>query len=69
VLKHFAEQVATESQVVVLSHLRTIPRGWTAMRAELGFDGRAHDLLVDRVFPASLHEINFPGCYSIRRQQ
>lgn len=47
VLKHFAQQVAIESQVIVFSPGRTIPKGWTAMRAALGFDGTARDLLVD----------------------
>lgn len=32
VLKHIAEQISGESQVVVLSPGRTIPRGWLAMR-------------------------------------
>lgn len=47
VLKHFSEQMAKESQVVVLSPGRCTPRGWTAMRAVLGFDGTARDLLID----------------------
>ncbi len=47
ILKHVAEQIATEAQVIVLSPGRTIPNGWTAMRAVLGFDGTAHDLLTD----------------------
>jgi hypothetical protein len=47
VLKHFAQQIAIESQVIVFSPGRTIPKGWTAMRAALGFDGTARDLLVD----------------------
>ena len=47
VLKHFAEQAAVQAQVVVLSPGRTIPRGWTSMRAEIGFDGTAHELLAD----------------------
>ncbi len=47
VLKHFAEQVSTQAQVVVFSPGRTIPRGWTAMRAVLGFDGTARELLTD----------------------
>jgi len=47
VLKHFAEQIATESRIVVLSPMRTTPKGWTAMRAVLGFDGTARDLLID----------------------
>jgi hypothetical protein len=47
VLKHFALQTAAESQVIVLSPGRVTPRGWTAMRAVLGFDGTARDLLTD----------------------
>jgi hypothetical protein len=47
VLKHFAAQIATEARVVVLSPNRTTPNGWTAMRAVLGFDGTARDLLTD----------------------
>ena len=47
VLKHFAEQINREAQVVVLSPGRTIPKGWTAMRAVLGFDGTARELLTD----------------------
>jgi len=47
VLKHFAQQIAIESQVIVFSPSRTIAKGWTAMRAALGFDGTARDLLVD----------------------
>ena len=47
VLKHFAGQIATESQVIVLSPGRSTPRGWAAMRAVLGFDGTARELLTD----------------------
>lgn len=47
VLKHFALQAAAECQVVVLSPGRVTPRGWTATRAVLGFDGTARDLLTD----------------------
>jgi len=46
-LKHLAEQVATEVGLIVLSPGRTPLRGWTAMRAEIGFDGSARELLVD----------------------
>jgi len=46
-LKHFAEQTALEAPVIVLSPTRTVPRGWLAMRAAIGFDGTAHDLLTD----------------------
>ena len=47
VLKHFADQLATGSQVIVLSPGRTIAKGWTAMRATLGYDGTARELLSD----------------------
>jgi len=47
VLKHIAEQISGESQTIVLSPGRTIPRGWLAMRGALGFDGTARDLLSD----------------------
>ncbi len=47
VLKHFAEQVAAEARIIVLSPKRTIPNGWTAMQAILGFEGTARDLLTD----------------------
>ena len=47
ILKHAAEQFSAEGQVVVLSPGRTPPGGWTAMRAMIGFDGSARDLLSD----------------------
>ena len=47
VLKHFAEQMSGETKVIVLSPGRTVPKGWLAMRATLGFDGTARDLLSD----------------------
>jgi hypothetical protein len=47
VLKHIAAQISGESQVIVLSPGRTIPKGWLAMRGALGFDGSARDLLSD----------------------
>ncbi len=46
-LKHFAERLSAESDVIVLSPRRIISGGWTAMRAILGFDGTARELLVD----------------------
>lgn len=46
-LKHFAEQTATEAPVIVLSPIRTPPRGWMAMREVIGFDGTARELLTD----------------------
>lgn len=45
VLKHFAEQAASESAIIALSPTRTVPKGWTALRALIGFDGVAHELL------------------------
>lgn len=47
VLRHFAEQISAETQVIVLSPSRTVAKGWLAMRAMLGFDGTARDLLSD----------------------
>ncbi|MGE3647652.1 MAG: hypothetical protein AB7G10_04900 [Reyranellaceae bacterium] len=49
-LRHFAELFATEGRIVVLTPERIPPRGWTAMRAALGFDGTARDLLSDLAF-------------------
>jgi hypothetical protein len=46
-LKRLADQIATEAVVVVLSPGRTPPGGWGAMRAEVGFDGSARELLAD----------------------
>lgn len=46
-LKHFAGRHCCESTAIVLKPNRTVPRGWSAMRAMLGFDGTAHDLLSD----------------------
>ncbi len=47
VLKHFAEQIGKEAPILVLKPNRTMPRGWSAMRAVLGFDGSARELLLD----------------------
>ena len=49
VLKHFADQISAAAQVIVLSPRRIVPKGWLAMRATLGFDGTARDLLSDLV--------------------
>lgn len=46
-MKHLAEQIATEAAIVVLSPGRTPLRGWGAMRAEISFDGTARELLTD----------------------
>jgi hypothetical protein len=47
VLKHFAAKISEQARVIVLSAGRTIPKGWLALRGVLGFNGTAHDLLVD----------------------
>lgn len=47
VLKHFAEQIAKESHIVLLSPGRIPQRGWTNMKAVLAFDGTARELLSD----------------------
>lgn len=46
-LKHFAEAAGTEGRIVVLKPGRITPRGWTAMRSALKFDGTVTDLLTD----------------------
>lgn len=46
-LKHLARQVSAESRLLVLSPVRTTPRGWSHMRAVIDFDGTARDLLAD----------------------
>jgi len=47
VLRQMAEAMQAESQVIVLSPGRCVPRGWTAMRAQLGFDGTLREFLVE----------------------
>jgi hypothetical protein len=47
ILKHFATQAQTETGIIVLKPGRTTPRGWTALRDALGYDGTARDLLVE----------------------
>ena len=47
VLRHMAEALQTEGQVIVLSPGRCVPRGWPAMRVQLGFDGTVRELLVE----------------------
>lgn len=46
-LKHFALQAGEQGRIVALNPERTLPHGWTAMSAALGFVGRAEDFLVD----------------------
>lgn len=46
-LKKLAEQIAAEGQIIILSPSRTIPKGWLAMKAALGFDGTARELLAE----------------------
>lgn len=47
VLRQMAEAMQAEGQVIVLSPGRCVPRGWTAWRAQLGFDGTLRELLVE----------------------
>lgn len=47
VLRQIAEATQAEGQVIVLSPGRCVPRGWLAMRSQLGFDGTLRELLVD----------------------
>jgi ABC-type cobalamin/Fe3+-siderophores transport system ATPase subunit len=46
-LKHLAEQLSTETTIIALNPARTPAKGWPALRAMLGFDGSARDLLSD----------------------
>ncbi len=46
-LKHVAQQVMTESAVMVLSSDRAATGGWGAWRAQLNFDGTARELLIE----------------------
>ncbi|MDI7134212.1 hypothetical protein QMO42_07290 [Pseudomonas aeruginosa] len=47
ILRQMAEAMQAESQVIVLSPGRCVPRGWAAFRAQLGFDGTLRELLVE----------------------
>ena len=47
VLKHLAAQLSTEARVMFLSPGRITPGGWPAMRAQIGFEDGAYDLLSD----------------------
>ena len=47
ILRALAEQAAIGGTIIVLTPTRTAPRGWAALRNEIGFDGSAADLLSD----------------------
>ncbi|APA88972.1 ATP-binding protein [Paraburkholderia sprentiae WSM5005] len=47
VLRQIAESLQNEAQIMVLSPGRCVPRGWSAMRAQLDFEGTLRDLLVE----------------------
>lgn len=47
VLRQIAESLQSEGQILILSPGRCVPRGWTAMRAQIAFEGSLHDLLVE----------------------
>jgi hypothetical protein len=46
-LRHFAEQQAAESPVLVLTPERTPGGGWLELRSKLGFEGSCRELLSD----------------------
>lgn len=47
VLRQMAEAMEVEGRVIVLSPIRCASGGWTALRAQLGFDGSLRELLVE----------------------
>ncbi len=47
ILRHLAEQVAIESQVLVLAPERTPAGGWLELKSMLGFSGNCRDFLCD----------------------
>lgn len=47
VLRQMAEAMGAEGQVIVFSPGRCVPRGWPAMRSQLGFDGTLRELLAE----------------------
>jgi hypothetical protein len=47
ILKHLAEQIAIESEVLVLTPDRTPAGGWFELRSKLGFNGECRDFLAD----------------------
>jgi hypothetical protein len=47
ILKHLAEQIAVESEVLVLTPDRTPSGGWFELKGKLRFDGECRDLLSD----------------------
>jgi hypothetical protein len=47
ILRHLAEQIATESPVLVLTPDRTPAGGWFELKSKLGFNGECRDLLAD----------------------
>lgn len=47
ILKHLAEQIAVESEVLVLTPDRTPPGGWFELKSKLGFNGECRDFLAD----------------------
>lgn len=47
ILKHLAEQIAVESEVLVLTPDRTPTGGWFELKGKLRFNGECRDLLAD----------------------
>ncbi|MES2788578.1 MAG: ATP-binding protein, partial [Planctomycetota bacterium] len=47
VLRQIAESLQIESHILVLSPGRCVPRGWSAMKAQISFEGTIHELLIE----------------------
>jgi len=47
ILRALAEQEAARSKVIFLSPQRTTPRGWSALRHQIGFEGTARGLFIE----------------------
>lgn len=47
ILRALADEIATASKIIVMTPARLTPRGWTALRNEIGYQGSCADLLGD----------------------
>jgi predicted ATP-dependent serine protease len=45
IMRALVVQTAASSKIIFLSPQRTTPRGWSALRHEIGFEGTAKELL------------------------
>ncbi|MBX3429961.1 MAG: hypothetical protein KF779_10295 [Hyphomonadaceae bacterium] len=46
-LRHLAEEVAREGRILIVAPQRIAKGGWAALKAQLGFDGTARELMSD----------------------